>query len=107
MKITAERALANLGNAIKERGEPVCMTTDPEAFFPESGVHGGEFKRAVDLCKPCPVRAECAIYGIVSVEMYGIWGGLTVRTRQAVRLGRLSLKDALEGKKLPASERLY
>ena len=106
MKISADRALTNLGNAIRKKGQPICQQTDPEAWFPESGAHGGEYRKAMDMCKPCPVKTECAIYAIVAGEGYGIWGGLNTRTRQAVRLGYISLQDAMEGKRLPARIRL-
>lgn len=96
-----EQALNNLGNAIKKHGTPICMETDPEAWFPDAGCEGGDFRKAVKLCQACPVQVQCAIYGIVSGDMYGVWGGLTVRARQAVRNGHMTLKEALEGKKLP------
>ena len=99
-------ALTNLANAIRKHGNPVCMETDPDAWFPEPGNEGGEYRNAIQLCQQCPVRVQCAQYAISSVEYYGIWGGLTARTRQAVRMGYLTLKEALEGKRLSAKIRI-
>ena len=99
-------ALTNLANAIRRRGNPVCMETDPDAWFPEPGAEGGTYRNAVKLCEQCPVRRECAEYGVSTSEFFGIWGGLTARTRQAIRLGHLTLDDALAGKRLSSKIRI-
>lgn len=104
--MNSQRAFTNLANAIRKHGNPVCMETDPEMFFPEPGCEGGAYRTAMKLCEACPVRVECAVYAIASSEFYGIWGGLTARTRQAVRMGYLTLAEALEGKKLSARVRI-
>jgi len=79
--MTPEEALTNLALAIREHGHTPCMTTDPEAFFPEKGNLDGDARRAKALCAECPVRAECLTFGLVNNEPYGIWGGLTTPQR--------------------------
>ncbi len=91
----AEQALTELAEAIKKHGEPVCQTRDPEMWFPEAGGESYEMRVAKKYCGQCPVQRECAIYGIVSVEIYGIWGGLSPRQRQDVRMGKISLEKAM------------
>jgi hypothetical protein len=45
-------------------------------------------RRAIQICQRCPVRVECLAYAIDSDEQYGVWGGLTVDERRALRHGR-------------------
>lgn len=47
------------------------------------------------LCEFCPVRTECATYGVESGQNHGIWGGLLPAELRRVRSGRLSLSEAL------------
>ena len=96
-----EQAFTNLANTIRKHGNPVCMETDPEIFFPEPS-NGRDYSlvQAKKYCEGCHARVECAIFAIVNNEEYGVWGGLNVRTRQAIRSGHLTLREALEGKKL-------
>jgi WhiB family redox-sensing transcriptional regulator len=35
-------------------------------------------RKAVELCKVCPVAAECAAYAAAQNEQYGIWGGIPI-----------------------------
>ena len=40
--------------------------------------------RAKDVCRRCPVLAQCRAHGL-ACEDYGIWGGLTAKERVAMR----------------------
>ena len=51
----------------------LCAQTDPEVFFPPIGAHGHEAK------------AECLLDALERSEPYGIWGGLNVNERAAVK----------------------
>ena len=99
--MTPDQAMTNLANAIRKGGETICQTTDPEAWFPEPS-NGRDYSlvQAKKYCEGCHARVECAIFAIVNNEEYGVWGGLNVRTRQAIRSGHLTLREALEGKVL-------
>lgn len=60
----------------------VCASVDPELFYPPKG---GDIRPAKRICAGCPVRIECAEYGITSNDLYGIYGGLTDRERRRLR----------------------
>jgi hypothetical protein len=52
-------------------------------FFPERGESGHTVTWARQVCAGCPVRTECAEYGLH--ERFGIWGGMTDVERRALR----------------------
>jgi hypothetical protein len=79
------QALQALANAIRETGETACMTTDPEAWFPEGGMPTHENRMAVKLCNACPVQRECLAYALADNTPYGIFGGLYPRERSALK----------------------
>lgn len=56
---------------------------NPDLWFPERGADQREAKR---ICATCPVRSECADYGLT--QRHGIWGGLSERERRRVRRTR-------------------
>lgn len=64
-----------------------CVGQDVENWFPMSsnGSYGKKDlekqKKAVDICRTCPIRGECLMYSLEH-EPYGIWGGFpeTVRS---------------------------
>lgn len=78
------QAFTILAEAIKEHGEPMCMQTDPDLFFPETGGRNGDVQMAMRLCNRCPVREECLQFAIVNNEMFDIWGGLSVTERNKI-----------------------
>ena len=57
----------------------LCAQTDPEVFFPEKG---GSTREAKQVCRACPVRAECLEYALAHDERFGVWGGLSERERR-------------------------
>lgn len=84
--MNVERAFLQLAEKIKETQTPVCMETDPDAWFPEQG--GGlmpDTRKAKKLCQQCPAQKECLNYALVANEQYGIWGGLAPRERAQLR----------------------
>jgi WhiB family redox-sensing transcriptional regulator len=80
-----EQAFLALAKAIKNHGEPICATTDPELFFPPVGNEDGVARQAKKLCQTCPVIKECLTYALVNQEQFGIWGGMSPRERMAMR----------------------
>ena len=80
-----DQAFTILANAIKKTGEPICMQTDPDQWFPEVGGLNGDARAAKKLCNECPVKRECLQFAIVNNELYGIWGGLSYRERMRVK----------------------
>jgi predicted Fe-S protein YdhL (DUF1289 family) len=57
----------------------ICVTTDPEAFYPEKG---GSTRDAKSVCTGCDVSAQCLAYALDNDERHGIWGGLSERERR-------------------------
>lgn len=69
---------------------------DPDIFYPprDRGIyptvaaaarlycHGGKQQRV------CPVILECLLYGLITEDRFGIWGGLSPRERNALRRTR-------------------
>lgn len=66
----------------------LCAETDPEAFFPEKGASTREARQ---VCRACPVRAECLEYALDHHERFGIWGGLSERERRKLTAARESV----------------
>ena len=64
-----------------------CSEVDPELFFPEKGDAIGP-QHAKRICNSCEVKVECLQYSIDNDERFGIWGGLTERSRQILRRKR-------------------
>lgn len=74
-----------------EAGEPgdwrelaLCREIDGDLWFPELGESVREAKA---VCGRCPVRAECLDYALAHNEVFGVWGGLSVLERRALRRG--------------------
>ena len=65
-------------------GEGACVGEDPVLFDDED--EGLTFK-AKRICQGCPVRIECAQWGIAN-EPAGVWGGLSTKELEKARKGR-------------------
>jgi hypothetical protein len=78
-------ALEALYKAQDEADYPVPCTNDPDGFFPELSAGATQLKAIRDACAACPIVAQCAEYGILNEPYFGMWGGLSVRERQAIR----------------------
>lgn len=59
--------------------DALCAQTDAEAFFPDKG---GTTKPAKTICAACDVQAHCLEFAMRNKELFGIYGGLTVRERR-------------------------
>jgi len=57
-----------------------CVDEDTEIFYPETGDTKAA-KKAITICKSCPVRDECLFHALTSPESFGVWGGFTYRAR--------------------------
>jgi WhiB family redox-sensing transcriptional regulator len=58
----------------------LCIARDPDELF----VRGAAQRRAVAICRHCPVVRECAADALDNQVEYGIWGGMTERQRRAL-----------------------
>ena len=52
---------------------------------------GDDQRPAKAICAECPVRRPCLEYALVH-EPFGIWGGLSGRERQRLRLQRKQMR---------------
>jgi WhiB family transcriptional regulator, redox-sensing transcriptional regulator len=55
-----------------------CRSTDPDELF----VRGAAQRKAVVICRHCPVMAECAAEALDNRIEFGVWGGMTERQRR-------------------------
>lgn len=65
-----------------------CVGLDPDMFFPDKGEWGERVAEAKAVCAGCAVRSECLGYALDHNQKFGVWGGLTVLERRAVRRQR-------------------
>jgi WhiB family redox-sensing transcriptional regulator len=64
-----------------------CRSHPVSWWFPDQE-HRADGRLARAICETCPVREECAGYGIVHEPDDGIWAGMTVQQRRQVRRER-------------------
>jgi WhiB family transcriptional regulator, redox-sensing transcriptional regulator len=61
-----------------------CRGAPTDLFFPDPGrADHAAVAEAKAVCAACPVQEPCLVAGMA--EYHGIWGGLTVRERRAMR----------------------
>ena len=60
--------------------QAACAGFTTELFYPVPGDHAA-VKAAKQICRDCPVIAECAAWARDTKEPFGIWGGMTPRER--------------------------
>ncbi|GAA3267214.1 WhiB family transcriptional regulator [Dactylosporangium vinaceum] len=76
----------------------LCRGRDSAQFFHPDGERGASRGRretaAKNVCRACPVRAECAAQALTTREPYGVWGGFTEGER--LRLLALGWEDAAD-----------
>ena len=58
-----------------------CRDSAPEGFFPHDGAG---LALAQEICRDCPVRAECLEYAIGNRIADGVWGGRSERARRRI-----------------------
>lgn len=70
-----------------------CRYSDPDLFFPPKGGLGPvQRRKAIAICEACPVQPECLEYAIAAGrKLHGIWGGLSERGRERLRIQRRDL----------------
>ena len=72
--------------------DAACRGEDPAIFFIDRGAgrpgHQDAAAPAREFCWRCPVRDACLEYALVNNEAFGIWGGLTIKQRLALKRRR-------------------
>ena len=63
-----------------------CRGRDSAQFFHPDGERGRarlqRERRAKEMCRQCPVMAQCRAHALGVGEPYGIWGGLSETERE-------------------------
>lgn len=69
------------------RNEAACKGMSTEIFYPEQGnpKHWGNVRLARETCESCPVSSECLEEAVVTRELFGFWGGKSVKQRRPIR----------------------
>ncbi len=84
-----------LYGTISEQG--ACRNEEPNTFFYDEGMKGLrklERKRAAQaICSTCVVQSQCLEYSVLSVEEYGVWGGVDEDERKKLRSRRMLEKQ--------------
>lgn len=63
--------------------QALCAQVDVgDIFFPDAGQ---SVQQAKAICRRCNVQTECLTEAINNNEMYGIFGGLSVKERQRLK----------------------
>ena len=62
-------------------GEPLRCRTDPDAYFSDRVKPAG----ARRLCEGCGYLEACGAYALERPSLWGVWGGMTRREREAAR----------------------
>jgi WhiB family redox-sensing transcriptional regulator len=64
----------------------LCRGVDSSVFFHPDGERGRarmqRERRAKEMCRQCPVMAQCRAHALEVAEPYGIWGGLSETERE-------------------------
>ncbi|GGK61019.1 hypothetical protein Sme01_02620 [Sphaerisporangium melleum] len=79
--------LATLADLAAENAwidQALCGQVDPDLWYPEDG-NAAQAERAKQVCRHCPVRAECLAYALDACEEHGVWGGLGLKERRRLR----------------------
>ncbi|MGW4574561.1 WhiB family transcriptional regulator [Streptomyces tendae] len=67
----------------------LCLTEDPDLFFPIGGLNSGpaaiQTDEAKAVCRHCPVTRQCLAWAVDVGPVEGIWGGTTEGERRALR----------------------
>lgn len=68
-----------------------CRGLDSTLFFNDDGERAPLRARreatAKQLCRDCPVLAQCRQHALKVCEPYGVWGGLSPREREQLQRG--------------------
>lgn len=71
---------------------------NPDWFTPEVETHGLDSteaaRKAKAICNGCPVIAACRVYGLVTDQSGGIWGGLDRKDRARILHPTTTLRPA-------------
>jgi WhiB family transcriptional regulator, redox-sensing transcriptional regulator len=64
-----------------------CRGADPELFFPVGATESAlpRVAAAKQVCRACPVQAQCLAWALDNDVADGVWGGTTADERVVIR----------------------
>ena len=79
----SDRWLTRRFSSEQWRSVAACRSAEPDLFFPVSGSASNlpQVAEAKAICARCPVRRQCLAFALRTVQLYGIWGGMTEEER--------------------------
>lgn len=75
--VTSRESFNNRGEWITQAR---CREVDPDELF----VQGAQQRKAVAICRHCPVVLQCRADALDNKVEFGVWGGMTERQRRAL-----------------------
>lgn len=87
------------------RNQAACANHDPELFFmdrhgtgrPPSSGERSRVTAAKNICRRCPVAAECLAWAYRTGDDWAVLGGTTPEERRLIRRAGSSQPDPLRG----------
>ena len=76
-QVTTRESFNNRGEWITQAH---CRNVDPDELF----VKGAAQRKAVAICRHCPVVLQCRADALDNKVEFGVWGGMTERQRRAL-----------------------
>ncbi|WP_312099180.1 WhiB family transcriptional regulator [Corynebacterium dentalis] len=76
-QVTSRESFNNRGEWVTQAH---CRDIDPEELF----VKGAAQRKAVAICRHCPVVLQCRADALDNRVEFGVWGGMTERQRRAL-----------------------
>ena len=73
-QVTSRESFNNRGDWVTQAH---CRDIDPEELF----VKGAAQRKAVAICRHCPVVLQCRADALDNRVEFGVWGGMTERQR--------------------------
>lgn len=70
------------GQDLEWQEQGLCRDRDPELWFPERPQKAIKERKALRVCRSCPVMGQCAIWALTVQEEYGVWGNTTEESRR-------------------------
>jgi len=68
--------------------DAACIDMPLDAFFPGPGRLGAaDTRKAISVCRQCPVANQCLDYALQFPDMAGVWGGTSHRQRMRIHKG--------------------
>lgn len=86
------------GNVWDWQIDGLCRGVDSSVFFHPDGERGRaraqREMQAKQMCRQCPVIAQCRVHALKVGEPYGIWGGLSEAERELMLKGQIRRRSA-------------